>query len=359
MGIVLFVVLICGVIGVSLYQIGRNPTGEGGEAGAQNPFQTLSRGEKESESASDALTESEDTSDSANESSAETTEPVVEPAISWDSCVVASADINVGDLILVNYEYAYALADTVKTESVYENKTSSYSLSTTAHRLTSTALDTFNRLADAFAADTGLSELLIVSAWRNVESQQSIYDSKAASNGEEYARLYVAQPGYSEHHTGMACDLSFYRASTGASIPVADHEYGYWLNEHCAEYGYILRYPDAKVDITKIAYEPWHYRYVGTPHAAVVMKAELCLEEYVELLKNYTPETTLLHVLSDGTTTDVAPTELPDVGYVVYYVPVSAEQETEIPIPAGYADYTVSGNNADGFIVTVSLENAA
>ena len=349
-GVILFAVLICGVIGVSFYQIGKNPVDNSTNKmdSSQNSIQnTVQNGEQESPAEPDSGTDV---------MGPEAAIPDTAPIVLYDTYTVNSADINLGDLILVNYERFYSLADTVETKSVYENKTSTYSVSTTAIRLTSQALTALNNLSDAFAADTGLNEILIVSGYRNTTDQQSIYDAKVASEGEEYAKLYVANPGYSEHHTGMACDLSFYRASDGASIPVSDHEYGYWLNEHCAEYGYILRYPDAKVDITKIGYEPWHYRYVGAPHAAVIMKAGWCLEEYIDYVKNYTLDTKLLHALSDGTIAEVSPAELPAEGYVIYYVPASGEAATEIKVPKGYEDYTVSGNNEDGFIVTVIMK---
>jgi len=201
--------------------------------------------------------------------------------------------------------------------------------------------------------------MLIVSSYRNTADQQSVYDSKVASNGEEYAKNYVANPGYSEHHTGTACDLSFYRLSDGASIPVSDHDFGYWLTDHCAEYGFILRYPDNKVDITKISYEPWHFRYVGKPHAAVIMKAGMCLEEYIDSVRNYTLDRVLLHTAEDGTTSEVPADALPRNGYVIYYIPAAEGETTEIRIPKGYEDYIVSGNNADGFIVTVYLGSAS
>ncbi len=343
-GLLLFAVVILLVVGISFIWITKNPAPpaetedllgslqEMGQNGSVNiPVETSSPG-------------------TTDETEGETEIP----GIPYVGLNVNSADIHLGDLILVNYQYAYPFADTVETVEIYSSKTS-YNVSNMQHRLTGQALDAMNRMADAFTAETGLAELLVVSSYRNTADQQSVYDSKVASNGEEYAKNYVAVPGYSEHHTGMALDLSFYRVSTGATIPVAEHENGGWLSENCTTYGFILRYPESKADITRIAYEPWHFRYVGTPHAAVITKTNLCLEEYIGLLKDYTFEGKLLHALSDGTTAEVTAATLPAEGYVVYYVPASADETTEIPLPEGYGDHSVSGNNADGFLVTVSM----
>ncbi len=345
-GVILLVVILLAVVGVSLWWMWKNPhtlpeeTGEwSGESESNVPLETDEPiGETES-------------GEVPVETEAETDAPT--PSLSYDSYSVNSADINLGDLILVNYQHAYSLADSVDTMYLYGNKNGNYQLSTTNHRLTERVLNAMNKLADAFFADTGLTEILVVSSYRTTADQQSVYDSKVQTNGAEYAANYVAQPGYSEHHTGMAVDLSFYRASDGATIPVADHAQGSWLTTHGPEYGFILRYPENKVDITKIAYEPWHFRFVGKPHAAVMTKAGLCLEEYIGLLKDYTLEGKLLHALSDGTTAEVTAATLPTEGYVIYYVPASAGESTELRIPAGYANYSVSGNNVDGFIVTV------
>lgn len=90
------------------------------------------------------------------------------------------------------------------------------------------------------------------------------------------AGKWVAVPGTSEHCLGYAADLCSLEESFENSEQFA------WLQEHCAEYGFILRYPKDKVDITKISYEPWHYRYVGSNHAQIIMSQGLCLEEYLE-----------------------------------------------------------------------------
>jgi D-alanyl-D-alanine carboxypeptidase len=94
-------------------------------------------------------------------------------------------------------------------------------------------------------------------------------------------RQTVADPGTSEHHTGLAFDV----AVTGeASFGATKH--AIWLREHCWEYGFILRYPADKTAITKISHEPWHIRYVGTEHSLIMRDENLCLEEYIEKYAN-------------------------------------------------------------------------
>ena len=121
------------------------------------------------------------------------------------------------------------------------------------------------------------------SAYRSFERQQSIWNEKVNARIEKgQTRAYaeaevgksVAIPGTSEHQTGLAIDLP---GTKGAYR---------WLEENCWKYGFILRYPDDKIDITGIIYEPWHFRYVGVELAKAVMDSGLCLEEYLEMLEN-------------------------------------------------------------------------
>ena len=124
-----------------------------------------------------------------------------------------------------------------------------------------------------------------ISAYRSTESQtrnfnRKLEENKAAgySDEEAYAMTaqYIAVPGTSEHSLGLAVDLNSLEESFEQTAQFK------WLIEHCAEYGFILRYPKDKEDITGISYEPWHYRYVGEDHAAKIMEQGLCLEEYVQ-----------------------------------------------------------------------------
>ena len=88
-----------------------------------------------------------------------------------------------------------------------------------------------------------------------------------------------------------------------------------------------------------------------------MMNRNLCLEEYIEEVKQYTPDTNFLWVQSDGSVAAVSPDAAPNEGYLVYYVPKSAEGDTAVRIPRGnrFQNYSISGNNVDGYIVTITL----
>ena len=131
----------------------------------------------------------------------------------------------------------------------------------------------------------------ICSSYRSVERQQELLDEDINTLmrlGYSYKEAYeevtkeTMPPGYSEHSTGLAFDI----VSLGYQILDAGQEKtkeNIWLQSHCAEYGFILRYPKGKEDITAINYEPWHYRYVGKEAAAYIMENGITLEEYLEL----------------------------------------------------------------------------
>ena len=130
--------------------------------------------------------------------------------------------------------------------------------------------------------DAGYSPRLI-STFRTRETQQYLYDHTANKSD-------TAVPGHSEHECGLAADIVD-AGSLGWADPLIDEQEDMpaqkWLMEHCQDYGFILRYPKDKEGITEIIYEPWHYRYVGKEHAAVIQKNGICLEEYLENMQDY------------------------------------------------------------------------
>ena len=99
---------------------------------------------------------------------------------------------------------------------------------------------------------------------RKLFDRQELYDADLEDTGEDTSTL-VAKPGYSEHETGYAMDFSLFEDGISADYD-GTGEYD-WINQNCAHYGFILRYPENKTDLTEIRYESWHYRYVGQPHA--------------------------------------------------------------------------------------------
>lgn len=105
--------------------------------------------------------------------------------------------------------------------------------------------------------------------------KEFIDQGESAAQAKKDAKKWVNPVGYSEHQTGLAMDINADGVnSTGEEVYT-------WLKEHAWEYGFILRYPDGKTDITGTDYEPWHYRYVGKDAAKEIYKKGLCLEEYL------------------------------------------------------------------------------
>lgn len=124
-------------------------------------------------------------------------------------------------------------------------------------------------------------ELKLCSAMRTYETQKTLYTNAVKNKGRETANIRSAYPGRSEHHTGLAIDVTSASMGWGLKQDFADYPDGKWVNDHCQEYGFIIRYPNGKTDITGYAYEPWHLRYVGVDAATYIMENGLTLEEYM------------------------------------------------------------------------------
>lgn len=142
------------------------------------------------------------------------------------------------------------------------------------------------------AAEEGL-DLLICSSYRDYEKQDSLMDESIAKylrQGMDYREAFfetkeqIALTGASEHHTGLAVDIVG-RGYQSLDRAQADTKEAEWLSEHAHEYGFILRYPEDKEEITMISFESWHYRYVGEEAALFMKENDLCLEEFVELAR--------------------------------------------------------------------------
>lgn len=142
-----------------------------------------------------------------------------------------------------------------------------------------TAFDTMR----AAAKEEGLT-LKIVSGYRSYQKQDKVYHNYAARDGAALADRYSARAGSSEHQTGYAMDINSVRQS------FAETKEGKWLAAHCAEYGFILRYPKDKEAETGFMYEPWHIRYLGVELAQKITDSGLCLEEYLGITSAYAEE---------------------------------------------------------------------
>ena len=148
------------------------------------------------------------------------------------------------------------------------------------------AADALIRMLEAAKAD-GITNWQVSAAYRSYADQQRIFDNKVKSfqnNNPDWslsrcrsaASVTVADPGASEHHTGLAFDMTVPNTSMFLGTKQCT-----WLHQHCWEYGFILRYTDEKQQITGFAGEAWHIRYVGTEHSLAMQQSGQCLEEYL------------------------------------------------------------------------------
>lgn len=141
-------------------------------------------------------------------------------------------------------------------------------------------IDAFNKMSED-AKKSGLN-LYIASGYRDYYKQQQLFDSYTSTSGEEASR-FSSPAGYSEHQTGLAIDIG----GSNTSVWVTDDFYNTpeyeWLKDNCYKYGFIIRYPQNKEDITGYMFEPWHYRYVGTKLSTYLTEHNLTLEEYFDL----------------------------------------------------------------------------
>lgn len=159
-----------------------------------------------------------------------------------------------------------------------------------------------SRAASAYEAmcNAALEEgitLYLRSGYRSIETQRTNYNASIQRNMDagyseaeaiEMTNMYYTVPGHSEHHTGLAFDIitpEYHNEIYTLDDRFADTAAYVWLREHASEYGFILRYPKEKEELTQIAFEPWHYRYVGVEHAKYIEENGLCLEEYIDLLR--------------------------------------------------------------------------
>lgn len=183
------------------------------------------------------------------------------------------------NLQLVNYEYP--LEETFTPEALAE---------------ADNTYETDSRIADAVkkmisdARQTEDVRIIAISAFRDYDYQMELFEDKvqrlqkehgySVKKAREEAATVVAYPGTSEHQLGLALDLVDARHVKLDESQENTAAYQ-WLFKHCAEYGFIVRYPNGKTDITGIIYEPWHFRYVGEEAAKVIMEKNITLEEYL------------------------------------------------------------------------------
>ncbi|MFD2169340.1 M15 family metallopeptidase [Tumebacillus lipolyticus] len=235
---------------------------------------------------------------------------------------VTKDQIYKGDLLLVNKDHPVP-AGGEESEAInlsqHQELVQGFGMLDNTIQLSPSLLEKFSTMIRA-AEQKGVNHFLISSGYRDDQEQDQLYQQMGAE--------YAMPAGYSEHNLGLSIDIG----STQGDMNRAPE--GKWLIQNAWRYGFVLRYPQNKEAITGIRYEPWHFRYVGLPHSAIMQKKGFVLEEYLKFLKEQkTVTATVDHH-----------------AYEVFYYPVSTD--TTIHVPAN-GRYEISGNNIDGVIVTV------
>ena len=259
--------------------------------------------------------------------------------IIYESKSVNTKDKFRGDLILVNSEHQYFGGDEDLVSIIdmnNENERTCFTAVDSTYTILRQVYEPMAKMIQDFYDIYYNDTLIIYGSYRTKEFQTQLYDDELSQTGEEESTR-VAKPGFSEHETGLAFDFT----------ESVNHDYDgtgdfAWINANCFKYGFIVRYTGLKEKITKFRDEPWHFRYVGIPHASYMVQNDLCLEEYIDLIRKHPYDGEHLE-FSDNSGHD----------YEVYFVESDdGADKTTVPVPTGIR-YDISGNNVDGLIVTV------
>lgn len=244
-----------------------------------------------------------------------------------------SAKIHTGELIVVNTEHAYQFPSVNKD---YADPTEFTTISAAQTIYADANNDTiYRRLAGVVIRKE------VLTALDQMMTEYHKYEDDDRVQLKEAFRSYSAQegktvlPGYSDHHTGYLVTLRSVESSDSLAT-----QQDFWLSQNCYKFGFVQRYPIGHGAHTFVSYDYTNaYRYVGIPHATFMVQNGMCLEEYVEYLKN---------------NCKYEQAHLQIAGYEIYYVPASGNETTDIPVPTNFS-YTISGDNLSGFIVTVKI----
>lgn len=255
--------------------------------------------------------------------------------VDWGSFTVTATDTLHGPLALVNTTHKYTFPDGISHLGSLNDKRIThsprvYQQSGLSDYMEKTALDALDQMLVDFNAATGLDNVVMKYAYRSAEEQQALVEGGAST-----------PVGYSDHHTGMGIQLAYLRDGNNYALS-SDDAYN-WLFENCHKYGFVIRYPEGKEDITGVSDYTDYFRYVGVAHATYMKEHSLCMEEYLEVIKEYTHDKPLKVNGADGRY------------YEVYYVAVDGS--ATVKHPTNYA-YTLSGTNAGGVVITVDRSRA-
>ena len=241
--------------------------------------------------------------------------------------------VSKGNLILVNEKYPFcAETEEIQLASPFPKQPQ--------HRMLWEASSALQGLLRSLQAG---SRIVGVSGFRSMEEQICIWNDSEKENGLSFTRKFVAVPGHSEHQTGLAMDVALNQKHIDFICPQFPYEgICQEFRELAADYGFIERYPAGKEAVTGIGAEPWHFRYVGIPHARIMKEHKMVLEEYTEWLKDFNLNSAPLRYWDEGK------------AFYIGWIPCEGKKAVEAVLPK-HCRYVVSGNNVDGIIVTAAV----
>jgi len=226
-----------------------------------------------------------------------------------------------GSLVLINSEYpakdsysGLCNLESGKGYMVYNSENASVSPEVPEH---------LRDMIDDYCLNTGKNNVVIYNTAYLNNEENSLYETD-----------------YPESVSGYSLDIAI-NSSYSEIIQYDGFDVEGWLAENCYNYGFIIRFPENKEEITGFEYSPYHFRYVGLPHSLIMNEKNMCLEEYTDFIKDYTSDNPLSYNSGDHE-------------YTIYYTPAENTETTTIRIPEN-AEYQISGNNYDGYIISYCL----
>ena len=242
--------------------------------------------------------------------------------------ILRRKDIYKGDLILINKKHLIRIdeAEIIRDLIEFDDNYNEHLLNKKVVKVLKEVLNTIN----------SEEKIVPVSGFRTRKEQSDLYDSSIKENGLEFTEKFVARPDESEHQSGLAIDLGENKKDIDFICPEFPY-YGVFneFREVAAQNGFIERYKKDKENITRISQEPWHFRFIGFPHSVIIEEKGFALEEYHQFIRKY----------------NSVDNSLKYKDYQILFVK-SIEEIQSIYIEDDLK-YNISGNNIDGFIITL------
>jgi D-alanyl-D-alanine carboxypeptidase len=233
--------------------------------------------------------------------------------------ILAESKIAEGSLAVYDPDHPVKSGYAGEMVTLLSVKNEYYSLYSESIILDSDASEALNRMMADYNNDTGLSDFVV-------------YGTDSTYTGDESC----CPEYFSESQLGTTVDLAL--KAYGEVVGYDGKDTESWVLENCWKYGYIVRYPRDGIDETGHSYCPWHLRYVGKAHSAIMHEKNMCLEQYIDFLHDYTSDKPLMYESEAET-------------YTIFWAESTGES-TIVNVPISGA-YSVSGNNIDGFIITI------